>query len=325
MIVAVDDMITIGDFSSRCGLSPKVLRAYAEAGVLVPALVDPTSGYRYYELAQLDQAETVRLLRRAGVGLADIGKFLAVPSADAVDGWERSLTAEALSRREALAEVRCRLGVGPERTRGATAFEVCSVRDLAEIRAVFDLAGAQLPDPIDSGDHRINDLVERSSVDQQLMVVASSEGTVVGGALAFRTDDGAVTLRIIGVIPEFRHRGIGRRLVERVEAEARRLGAHAVALGSDEAVGFWYHLGYTPNLLFQWVYDADLYETEADAMLRGPLAGLRFWHSSFNGIAQLFVELDEPRLDLRHQVREAVTGCHVGFMMLKRFTDRPPP
>ncbi len=322
MIVVVDDMITIGDFSSRCGLSPKVLRTYAEAGVLVPALVDPTSGYRYYELAQVEQADTVRLLRRAGVGLADIGQFLAEPSADAVDGWERSLTAETLSRHQALAEVRCRLGVGPERARGATAIEVQAVRDLGDLRAAFDLAGAQLPEPIDSGDHRIADLVERFAADQPLMVVATVEGNVVGAALGFRNDNGTVTLRIIGVVTAFRHRGIGRRLVERVEAEARRLGAHSVALGTDEAVGFWYHLGYTPNLPFQWVYDADLFETETDAMLNGPLAGLHFWRSSFNGIPQLFVELDEPRLDLRHEVREAVTGCHVGFMMAKRFTDR---
>jgi hypothetical protein len=62
-----------------------------------------------------------------------------------------------------------------------------------------------------------------------------------------------------------------------------------VALGTDEAVGFWYHLGYTPNLLFQWVYDADLYETETDAMLSGPLAGLHFWRSSFDDVPQLFV------------------------------------
>ena len=322
MIVVVDDMITIGDFSSRCGLSPKVLRTYAEAGVLVPAAVDPASGYRYYELAQLEQAATVRRLRRAGVGLADISQFLAEPSADAVDGWERSLTAETLSRREALAEVRCRLGVGPERTRGATAIEIRAVRDLADLRAAFDLAGAQLPEPIGSGDHRVDDLVERLPTDQPLMVVATAEGDLVGGALGFRNDNGTVTLRIIGVIPAFRHRGIGRRLVERVEAEARRLGAHSVALGTDEAVGFWYHLGYTPNLLFQWVYDADLYEPEIAAMLDGPLSGLHFWRSSFNDVPQLFVELDEPRLDLRHQVRKAVTGCHVGFMMSKRFTDR---
>ena len=92
MIVVVDDMITIGDFSGRCGLSPKVLRSYAEAGVLVPPLVDPASGYRYYELAQLEQADTVCILRRAGVGLVDIGRLVAGPSADAVDGWECSQT-----------------------------------------------------------------------------------------------------------------------------------------------------------------------------------------------------------------------------------------
>ena len=57
-------------------------------------------------------------------------------------------------------------------------------------------------------------------------------------------------------------------------------------------------------------------------MLTGPLAGLYFWRSSFNDIPQLFVELDEPRIDLRHQVREDGSGWHVGSMMSKRFTDR---
>ncbi len=109
--------MTIGEFSSRCGLSPKVLRSYAEVGVLVPAAVDSESGYRYYEPGQLEQAETVRLLRRAGVSLADIGRFLGAPSAAALEGWERSLRAETLSRRQALAEVRCRLVPGPTRTR----------------------------------------------------------------------------------------------------------------------------------------------------------------------------------------------------------------
>jgi GNAT superfamily N-acetyltransferase len=84
------------------------------------------------------------------------------------------------------------------------------------------------------------------------------------------------------VIPAFRHRGIGRRLVERIEAEARRLGALSVALGTDEAVGFWYHLGYTPNPLFQWVYDADLYETETDAMLTRPVSAASLASSAFH-------------------------------------------
>jgi hypothetical protein len=55
---------------------------------------------------------------------------------------------------------------------------------------------------------------------------------------------------------------------------------------------------------------------------RWRLAGPYYWRSSFNGIPQLFVELDEPRLDGRPQVREAVTACHVGFMMSNRFAER---
>jgi DNA-binding transcriptional MerR regulator/predicted N-acetyltransferase YhbS len=328
MIGVVDDMMSIGEFSSRCGLSPKVLRSYAEAGVLDPAAVDPATGYRYYGAAQLEEADTVRLLRRAGVGLAEIARFLGAPTLDALDDWERSLTAETLSRREALAQVRCRLGRGPMRTRGATVIELRPVRDAEELATAFDLLGAQLPQPIDSNDWRFDDLAHRFPADQSIMVLAAADGNVVGGALAFREDNGAVALRIVGVVESFRHRGIGRLLVERVETGARLLAAHTVALGTDEAIGFWYHLGYTPHLILQWAYDPDLYEAELEAVLSGPLSGLRFWRSSFNDVPQLFVELDEPRLDLRRTVQAAVAGCHVGFMMSKKFLTsivRPAP
>jgi DNA-binding transcriptional MerR regulator len=90
----VEERLTIGQFSARCGPSAKVLRSYAAAGVLVPAAVDAKTGYRYYETAQLGEAETVRLLRRAGVAVAEIPGFLADPSAAALDGWQRSLSAE---------------------------------------------------------------------------------------------------------------------------------------------------------------------------------------------------------------------------------------
>lgn len=319
----MDAMMSIGEFSSRCGLSPKVLRSYAEVGVLVPAAVDPATGYRYYDATQLDQADTVRLLRQAGVSLAEIGRFLDAPSLEVVDGWERALTAATLSRREALALVRRRLRPGSVQTREATVIEVRPVEDLGELGTAFDVLGAQLVEPIGSADWRFDDLASRFSADQPIMVVATADGEVVGGAMAFRQDKGAVTLRIVAVVGLYRHRGVGRRLLERVESQARMLGAHTIALGTDEAVGFWYHLGYTPNLLFQWVYDPGLYEAESAAMLGGPLSGLRSWCSSFNEVPQLFVELDEPRLDLRHTVSEAVAGCHVGFMMSKTLADQP--
>ncbi len=72
------------------------------------------------------------------------------------------------------------------------------MRELAEAGAAFDLAGGQLPESTDSGDHRIDDLVQCFPTDQPFMVVATAERNVAGGVLAFRNDNGAVTLRIIG-------------------------------------------------------------------------------------------------------------------------------
>lgn len=311
--------MTIGEFAGRSGLSAKVLRSYAGAGVLVPCAVDPASGYRYYSAGQLRDAAVVLLLRRAGVPVADIGQFLAQPSGEALDGWERSLTAEVQARRQAVAEVRCRLGLTSAPTRGATMVEIRPVEGADELRQVFDLLGAELPEPIDRSDFRFRDLDSHYPADRPLMVVAKAEGRLVGGALAFRNDHNWVTLRTIAVVEAFRHRGIGGRLVERVESEARLLGVESIGLGTDEPeVGFYFHLGYTPNLLFQWVYYAELHERESEAVLGGPLAGMRHWRSSFNGVPQLFVELDEPRLDLRNTVRDMVSGGHVGFMMSKK-------
>lgn len=317
MIGVVEGRMTIGEFARACGLSAKVLRTCADQGLLQPASVDPGSGYRYYDGGQLDDAAIVVLLRRAGVPVADIASFLAEPATAALDGWERLLVAEAHVRRQALAEVRGRLGMSSASTRGATVVEIRSVADRDELRRVFDLVGAEVPEHIDSADFRFGDLDANFPADMRLMVVAQAEGRPVGGALAFRNDNGWVTMRIIGVLEAFRHRGVGRRLVERVETEARMLGVDAIGLGTDEAVGFWFHLGYTPNLLFQWVYDATRYEQESEAMLRGPLASLHHWRSLFNDIPQIYVELDEPRLDLRATVRDLVEGCHVGFMMSK--------
>ena len=38
--------MTIGEFATAAGLTPKALRLYDELGLLRPAQVDPTTGYR---------------------------------------------------------------------------------------------------------------------------------------------------------------------------------------------------------------------------------------------------------------------------------------
>jgi len=67
----------IGETARESGLSVSALRFYDGAGVLVPALVDPASGYRRYSAAQVDEARLLARLRRAGMPLADVRLVLA--------------------------------------------------------------------------------------------------------------------------------------------------------------------------------------------------------------------------------------------------------
>ncbi|MEU9081905.1 MerR family transcriptional regulator [Streptomyces sp. NPDC048357] len=70
-------MRSIGEMARDSGLSVSALRFYDGAGVLVPAWVDPVSGYRWYGPEQLEEAGLLARLRRAGMPLADIRLVLA--------------------------------------------------------------------------------------------------------------------------------------------------------------------------------------------------------------------------------------------------------
>jgi serine/threonine protein phosphatase PrpC len=73
------NMLTIGAFARACRLSPKALRLYDELELLRPARVDPHTGYRYYAVAQLEQARLVAWLRRLGMPLARIREMCSLP------------------------------------------------------------------------------------------------------------------------------------------------------------------------------------------------------------------------------------------------------
>jgi effector-binding domain-containing protein len=72
----VDDLLPIGRFSKATRLSVKALRHYDELGLLRPAFVDPSSGYRYYRRAQANQAEAIRILRSLEMPLEEIAELL---------------------------------------------------------------------------------------------------------------------------------------------------------------------------------------------------------------------------------------------------------
>ncbi|MFJ9537539.1 MerR family transcriptional regulator [Streptomyces sp. NPDC101225] len=70
-------MRSIGEMSRDSGLGVSALRFYDRTGVLVPARVDPVSGYRWYGRTQLAEARLLARLRRAGMSLADVRLVLA--------------------------------------------------------------------------------------------------------------------------------------------------------------------------------------------------------------------------------------------------------
>lgn len=67
----------IGETARRTGLSAGALRFYDREGLLVPAHVDPRSGYRRYTADQVVTGRLVARLRRVGLALPDVARVLA--------------------------------------------------------------------------------------------------------------------------------------------------------------------------------------------------------------------------------------------------------
>jgi DNA-binding transcriptional MerR regulator len=66
----------IGDFSRLCMVPVSALRYYADIGLLEPAAVDPSSGYRYYTAAQLRTINRIVALKDLGLSLDETGSVL---------------------------------------------------------------------------------------------------------------------------------------------------------------------------------------------------------------------------------------------------------
>lgn len=84
-------LLSIGEFSSLCRLSVRMLRHYDAHGVLVPHHVDPSSGYRHYAVSQLQDAAVLRQLRDAGFGVSSLAVMLAARGTSA---WHEALHAQ---------------------------------------------------------------------------------------------------------------------------------------------------------------------------------------------------------------------------------------
>jgi DNA-binding transcriptional MerR regulator len=111
-------LMPIGEFARLARLTVKAVRHYDAEGLLVPASVDPRSGYRYYSAAQVRTATTIALLRSLDVPLPVVREVLAAADPDtvtAVLARQRERLAAELARREQVLRTLDALLLAPER------------------------------------------------------------------------------------------------------------------------------------------------------------------------------------------------------------------
>jgi DNA-binding transcriptional MerR regulator len=76
-------LVGIGDFSKMTFLSVKALRHYHEVGLLAPAEIDPDTGYRRYDAAQVSTAQVIRRLRELDMSLDEVRAVIEAPDVGA--------------------------------------------------------------------------------------------------------------------------------------------------------------------------------------------------------------------------------------------------
>jgi DNA-binding transcriptional MerR regulator len=71
--------VAIGEFSRLTYLSVKTLHHYHDVGLLEPADIDGTTGYRRYSLDQVSTAHLIRRLRDLDMPVAEVAEVLSAP------------------------------------------------------------------------------------------------------------------------------------------------------------------------------------------------------------------------------------------------------
>jgi DNA-binding transcriptional MerR regulator len=83
--VPAESLLTISAFARAVDLAPSTLRYYHEAGLLPPAEIDASTGYRYYTPELARRAHLIRRMREIGVSVQSMRLVLEGPADRAAD------------------------------------------------------------------------------------------------------------------------------------------------------------------------------------------------------------------------------------------------
>lgn len=67
-----DELMSIGEIAAFFGVSRKAMRLYEKKGIIRPAKVDDSNGYRYYSAEQVEQLNAMLELKTLGFSLDEI-------------------------------------------------------------------------------------------------------------------------------------------------------------------------------------------------------------------------------------------------------------
>ncbi|MFJ3146985.1 MerR family transcriptional regulator [Streptomyces halstedii] len=137
------DLMPIGLFARRSGLTASALRFYADSGLLRPSETDPVTGYRYYGAAQLTRAITLRRLRELEMSLPAVETVLASGAEEAsrlIDAHVAKVAGDAMA-------VRHRAGMLKASLDGAPGLPIAVLKGPVLADAVEQILTATTRDP----------------------------------------------------------------------------------------------------------------------------------------------------------------------------------
>ena len=70
-----EGLFQIGEVTKIMGITRKTLLVYEEMGLLVPAVKDENSGYRYYTADNMTQIRAIRSLQKLGLTLKEVAEY----------------------------------------------------------------------------------------------------------------------------------------------------------------------------------------------------------------------------------------------------------
>jgi DNA-binding transcriptional MerR regulator len=265
-----DGLLPIGMFSRASLLSIKTLRAYHEAGILVPAQVDPFTGYRMYTADQLADAAIVRRLRALDLPLEQVREV--------IHARDPEFTRQVLANHQVAMQVRLaeterivaelQSGVAPVthtpvHVREEPAMHTLSVRARVKEADFGDWVGAAL--------EQIFRLAQRAEVP-----LAGAPGTLYAPEIADDEGESVEAFAPIGspiAIPRSEHEVVLAEVPAARTAVLVHSGDYATMVDTYRTLGAWVarHAAPSGERIREW-YRVSAWDTEDVAALRTEIA-----------------------------------------------------